>query len=62
VDAAVADAWGRLIARAPGTGRPIGVMDAFIAATVQVIGLTVITRNVSDFTPSGVDVHNPWTG
>ena len=34
--------------------------DALIAATALVHGLTVVTRNVSDFTCSGVAVINPW--
>lgn len=34
--------------------------DALIAATALVHGLTVVTRNVDDFTPTGVDVVNPW--
>jgi toxin FitB len=62
VDVAVADAWGRLSARARAAGRPLGVMDAFIAATAQVAGLAVVTRDVTGYTPAGIDVHNPWTG
>jgi len=38
------------------------VMDGFIAATAQVHDLTLVTRNAKDFTSTGVDVHNPWTG
>lgn len=34
--------------------------DALIAATALVYGLTVVTRNVSDFEPMGVSVLNPW--
>jgi toxin FitB len=34
--------------------------DALIAATALVHGLTVVTRNVSDFKASGVTVINPW--
>jgi len=34
--------------------------DALIAATAIVHGLTVVTRNVVDFQPSGVSVLNPW--
>jgi toxin FitB len=35
--------------------------DAYIAATALVHGMTVVTRNVADFEPAGVRVHNPWT-
>ena len=34
--------------------------DSLIAATALVHGLTVVTRNVSDFEPTGVRVINPW--
>jgi predicted nucleic acid-binding protein len=34
--------------------------DALIAATALVHGLTVVTRNVSDFKSSGVPLINPW--
>lgn len=34
--------------------------DALIAATAMVHGMTVVTRNVDDFTPTGVVLLNPW--
>jgi toxin FitB len=34
--------------------------DAFIAATALEHGLTVVTRNVTDFEPTGVALINPW--
>lgn len=34
--------------------------DAFIAATALVHGMTVVTRNVADFEPTGVALVNPW--
>jgi toxin FitB len=35
-------------------------IDALIAATALVHGLTVVTRNVADFAPMGVKLLNPW--
>lgn len=60
VDAAIADAWGRLTALREASGRPLAAMDAFIAATVEVHGLTLVTRNVSDFDRTVRAVVNPW--
>ena len=34
--------------------------DALIAATALVHGMTVVTRNVADFEPTGVALHDPW--
>jgi len=34
--------------------------DALIAATALVHGMTVVTRNIADFQPTGVVLLNPW--
>lgn len=39
---------------------PRPVRDALIAATGLVHGMTVVTRNVADFAPTGVPLLNPW--
>jgi predicted nucleic acid-binding protein len=39
-----------------------GERDALIAATALVHGMTVVTRNVTDFQPMGVTLINPWEG
>jgi toxin FitB len=56
VDVAVARRWGRLSHRIGNKG-----LDLAIAATALEHGLTVATRNVSDFEPTGVPVLNPFT-
>jgi predicted nucleic acid-binding protein len=35
--------------------------DALIAATALVHGMTVVTRDVADFAPTGVPLLDPWT-
>ncbi len=39
---------------------PRSERDALIAATALVHGMTVVTRNVADFAPTGVRLLNPW--
>jgi len=51
----VAAAWGR-----QQYTRPLPVIDALLAATARVHGLTVVTRNVKDFEVAGVQVLNPF--
>jgi hypothetical protein len=57
----VAREWGGLCAHAHRAGRPIGILDAFFAATAKVHGLTLVTRNVGHFTGTGVQFVDPWT-
>ena len=61
IDAVVADACGRLVARSESVGRPIEPRDAFIAATAEVHALTLVTRNASDFEPAIKAILVPWS-
>ena len=61
VELAIADEWGRLVARREAQGRPIGAMDALLAATAEVHSLTLVTRNRSDFATTVRSLLNPWT-
>ena len=55
IDVAVAQRCARLHVPDPRAER-----DALIAATALVHGMTVVTRNISDFQPTGVPLLNPW--
>jgi toxin FitB len=55
-DAEIAQIWGRL--RVPHAENPL---DKQIAATALIYSLTVVTRNVPDYEPTGVAVLNPFT-
>ncbi len=60
VDSSIALEWGRLCAAAEQSGRPRPVIDCLLAATARVHGLTLATRNTTDFADTGVAVFNPW--
>ena len=55
IDRRVAERWGRL----EGYQRA-AVVDGLMAATALVNDLTVVTRNVRDFAPTGVGCLNPF--
>ncbi len=59
-DRSVADAWGRVVARAQRAGVTVSAMDAFFAATAEVRALTLVTRNVRDFAKLGIPLLDPW--
>jgi predicted nucleic acid-binding protein len=60
IDAAVARAAGQLKRRAELSGRPRPLADLLIAASAQVTGCVVATRNVNDFQGLGVPLLNPF--
>ena len=60
IDSQIADRWGLLTAEAKRKGRPLSVIDGLLAATALHHNLTIVSRNVNDFTPSHVSVLNPW--
>ena len=60
IDDEVALACGHILAEREAMGRPMEVMDAFIAATARSIGLSLVTRNEADFAGTVADIVNPW--
>lgn len=62
VSESVAERWGVLAGECQLTGRPLNVADGLIAATALEHGLTVVTRNVKDFSNLGVSVLDLWRG
>ncbi|TCS14132.1 type II toxin-antitoxin system VapC family toxin [Caulobacter sp. BK020] len=61
IDRDIAELWGDLRRRTDLARRTIPIMDAFLAATAQVHGLTLVTRNVRDFEVWGGPVFDPWS-
>ncbi len=60
VDLATSRIWGELTAAARKAGRIVPASDGLIASTARRHGLHVMTRNVSDFAPTGALLLNPW--
>lgn len=55
VDLTIAEEWGRM-----NVPDPLPVIDALLAATAKVHGLTLATRNVKDVTRTGASLLNPF--
>ncbi len=60
VTESIVDRWGILAAEAKSRGVGLSVVDGLIAATAIEHDLTLLTRNVSDFSGTGVTILNPW--
>lgn len=55
----IAECWAVLSAEAQRRGAPLAVIDGLIAATALRHDLTLVTRNIKDFTNLGVRLLNP---
>lgn len=60
IDEEVAKRWGLLAAQAKRKGKPLAIINGLLAATALHHGLTLVTRNIGDFTEAHVPVLNPW--
>jgi predicted nucleic acid-binding protein len=56
----IANRWGVLAGQSKLQGRVLTMADGIIAATALEHDLTLITRNVKDFSGLGVTIFNPW--
>jgi len=59
IDLAIASAWARLVVRGRSVGRTPPILDAFMAATALVHGMTLVSRD-SAAAWLDVPVLNPW--
>ncbi len=55
VDRAIAEEWGRV-----NVPDPLPVIDGLLAATANVVGLTLATGNIADVARTGVSLTDPF--
>jgi toxin FitB len=60
-DAVTAAAWAVMLAQMKRRNLAMPVKDSLIAATALAHGLSVVSRNVTDFRKSGVPLINPFS-
>lgn len=59
-DPDAAKSYAAIAAHRRAIGRPVSQFDAQIAAIAASRGASIATRNVTDFSETGVDIVNPW--
>ena len=59
-DSGAARAYADIAATTRAAGRPISQSDCQIAAIARSRGMAVATRNVRDFSETGVELIDPW--
>jgi len=59
LDTGIADAWGYMRAAAKRSGIGLPLIDGLLAATAQHLGLTLVTRNIADFSRLAIALADP---
>lgn len=59
-DVLAADQFAEVVVARERSGQPISTSDAQIAAICRVWDATLATRNISDFTGTGIRLIDPW--
>jgi predicted nucleic acid-binding protein len=54
------DSWAKICGQSEAEGKKLPIMDSLIAATASENNLIIVTRNISDFAFSSVNVFSPW--
>ena len=60
INAEIAEIWGAMAGQAQLKGIALAAIDGLMAATAKHHDLTVVSRNVRDFSVWGIPVTNPW--
>jgi predicted nucleic acid-binding protein len=60
INGEIAEIWGAMAGQAQLKGITLAIIDGLVAATARRHDLTVVTRNVKDFSVCGIPIANPW--
>jgi predicted nucleic acid-binding protein len=60
INGEIAEIWGAMAGQAQLKGITLAIVDGLMAATAKHHELTIVTRNVKDFSMAGIPVINPW--
>ena len=61
IDLETTHIWGEITAKSQKAGKIVSASDGLIAATALRHGIHLMTRNITDFEPTGVMLLDPWT-
>jgi predicted nucleic acid-binding protein len=56
----ILDIWAVICGESEAIGKKLPIMDSLIAATASQHKLTIVTRNISDFNFTTIQVFSPW--
>lgn len=59
-DTQVSEVWAAMTSQSELRGRPMPAFDSIIGSTAYANGCKLVTRNVSDFAGTSIDLINPW--
>lgn len=59
-DQRVAEVWAQMTVQAEARGKSLSAFDSLIAATAHAHDCQLVTRNVRDYTHTGITIVNPW--
>jgi toxin FitB len=60
INGEIAELWGAMAGQAQMKGVALAIIDGLVAATAKHYDLTVVTRNLRDFSVWGIPVVNSW--